>query len=217
MSAPKPAASLYLPEAFAERDLGLLHDLIESHAFGLLIAPGEGGAPLIAHVPFLVDRERGAHGTLRAHIARANPMRRALDGSTPVVAVFNGPHGYVSPGWYSSRNDVPTWNYAVVHAHGTPRAIEDQAEMLALLGRLAEVNERGQPEPWRVDELSPERLGELLPAIIGFEIEITRLEGKLKLSQNRKPEDREGALRGLAARDTPDDRGLVALMTRPRA
>jgi len=206
-------ASLYLPQAFAERDIPLLHDLIDTHAFGTLTACDEGGVPVIAHLPFVLDRGRGPYGTLRAHIARANPIRRALERGAPLVAVFSGPHAYVSPGWYASRNDVPTWNYAVAHVHGTARLL-DEAGLLALLARLAEVNEEGQPEPWSMAEVSAKRLGELLPAIVGFEIEIARIDGKFKLSQNRRQGDREGTIRGLSARGKPDDRALVALMTR---
>ncbi|WP_441292455.1 FMN-binding negative transcriptional regulator [Sorangium sp. KYC3313] len=208
--------SIYLPRAFEAHDLAELHDLIEAHSFGMLIAPGEDGVPMIAHLPFLLERDSGPHGTLLAHVARANPIRRALDGSTPVLAVFRGPHGYISPGWYASRDDVPTWNYAVVHAHGAPRAIEDHDALLALLARLSDVNERGQPEPWSVAELSPEKRSALLPAIVGFSMEITRIEAKLKLSQNRRPEDGDGAIAGLRARGTPDDRALAEVMERAR-
>jgi transcriptional regulator len=208
--------SIYLPRAFEAPDLADLHDLIDAHSFGMLIAPGEDGVPMIAHLPFLLERDSGPHGTLLAHVARANPIRRALDGSTPVLAVFRGPHGYISPGWYASRDDVPTWNYAVVHAHGAPRAIEDHDALLALLARLSDVNERGQPEPWSVAELSPEKGAALLPAIVGFSMEITRIEAKLKLSQNRRPEDRDGAIAGLRARGTPDDLALAEAMERAR-
>src|SRR6185437_9901988 len=207
-------ASVYLPKVFAEHDAGLLHDLIDAHSFGMLIAPpGPDGMPMIAHLPFLLDRSRGPQGTLLAHVARANPVLRAVETGAPVVAVFRGPHGYISPNWYTSRDEVPTWNYAVVHAQGTPRLL-DEPELLDALARLAAVHERGQPDPWTLDDLTPETKGELLPAIAGFAVEITKLEGKLKLSQNRKPEDRDGAIRGLRERGAPDDVAMVALMTR---
>jgi transcriptional regulator len=213
MSAP---ASIYLPQTFAEHDLGVVHDLIEAHSFGMLIASAEGGVPMIAHLPFLLDRSRGPRGTLLAHVARANPLRLALDAGAPVVAVFRGPHGYVSPNWYASRDEVPTWNYAVVHAHGVARPLDDD-ELLDLLARLAAVHERGQPDPWSLADLTPETMSQLFPAIVGFAMEITALESKLKLSQNRRDEDREGALRGLRERGTPDDLALVALMARQPA
>jgi transcriptional regulator len=203
-------ASLYLPAVFEERDLALLHELIEAHPFGLLVAPGDGPLPFLGHLPFLLDRTQGPWGTLLVHVARANPIRHALEAGRPVLAVFRGPHGYVSPGWYTSRDQVPTWNYAVVHAHATPRAL-DQEGLVASLAGLAAVHERGQPDPWTLADLTPERMGELTLAIAGFALTITALEGKLKLSQNRKPEDREGALRGLEARGDVD---LAALMRR---
>ena len=115
---------MYLPKAFAEPDLATLHDLVEAHAFGVLVVPSAAGPPEISHLPFLLDRTRGPHGTLYAHTARANPIWRGFDGRAGALAVFQGPHGYVSPSWYASRDDVPTWNYAVVHAHGAPRLIE---------------------------------------------------------------------------------------------
>jgi transcriptional regulator len=209
MSAP----SVYLPRSFEEHDLGLLHELIEAHSFGMLIAAGPGGAPMLAHLPFVLDRARGPQGTLLVHVARANPVRALLEGGAPVLAVFRGPHGYVSPGWYTSRDEVPTWNYAVVHVHASPRLLDD-AELLSSLAALAAVHEQGQPDPWTLADLTTETLGELFPAIAGFALTITALEAKLKLSQNRKADDREGAIRGLAARGAPDDAALVALMRR---
>jgi transcriptional regulator len=206
--------SIYLPRVFEELDRGVLHDLIDRHSFGMLVAAGEGGVPMIAHLPFLLDRGLGPHGTLFAHVARANPIADALGAGAPVLAVFRGPHGYVSPTWYTTRDEVPTWNYAVVHAHAAPRLLDDQG-LCDMLGRLAAAHERG-PDAWTLADLTPETMAELLPAIAGFALTITALEGKLKLSQNRRPEDKEGALRGLRARGGPDDEELVALMTRSR-
>ncbi len=208
-------ASIYLPQTFAERDLDRLHDLIDAYAFGMLVAPAAAPAegPMIAHVPFVLDRGCGPRGTLLAHVARANPVLASIETGAPVVAVFRGPHGYVSPGWYASRDEVPTWNYVVVHAVGTPRVLDDR-ELLDVLARLAAIHESGQPDPWTLADLTPETMGELFPAIAGFAIEIASIEGKLKLSQNRRPEDREGAIRGLRERGGPDDVEMVALMTR---
>jgi transcriptional regulator len=212
MTAP---ASIYLPSSFAEHDLGLLHDLIEAHSFGMLVTTeaGAGAAPMIAHLPFLLDRGQGPQGTLLVHVARANPIRSALAAGAPVLAVFRGPHGYVSPGWYTSRDTVPTWNYAVVHVHAAPRVLDDH-ELLASLAGLAATHERGEPEPWTLADLTAETLGELFPAIAGFALTVTAIEGKLKLSQNRRPSDREGVLRGLLRRGAADDASLAELMRR---
>jgi transcriptional regulator len=203
--------SIYLPKVFEEHDRGVLHDLIDRHSFGMLIAAGDGGVPMIAHVPFLSDRRLGPHGTLFVHVARANPIADALGAGAPVLAVFRGPHAYVSPTWYTTRDEVPTWNYAVVHAHATPRRLDDQA-LRDMLARLAAAHERG-PNAWTLADLTPATMAELLPAIAGFALTVTALEGKLKLSQNRRPEDREGAIQGLRARGGPDDEELVSLMT----
>jgi transcriptional regulator len=202
--------TLYLPKAFEETDLGLVHELIEAYPFGMLVAPGDGPLPFLAHLPFLLDRAEGPQGTLLVHVARANPIRHALEAAAPVLAVFRGPHAYVSPRWYTSRDEVPTWNYAVVHAHATPRALDEEGLVASLAG-LARVHERGQPDAWTLADLTPETMEKLTGAIAGFALTITSLEGKLKLSQNRKPADREGALRGLEARGETD---LVALMRR---
>ena len=202
--------SLYLPKAFEATDRDLLHDLIEAHAFGMLITPGD--PPMIAHLPFLLDRKAGPHGTLFTHVARANPIRQALEAGAPVLAVFRGPHGYVSPTWYTTRDEVPTWNYAVVHVHATPRLLDDDG-LREGLAALAAVYEAGRADPWTLDDLTAETMGELFPAIAGFALTITALEGKLKLSQNRRPEDREGALRGLRERGEAE---LVALMSRAK-
>lgn len=210
-----PPASVYLPQVFAEHDLGLLHDLIDAYSFGMLLVAGGGTAPTIAHLPFLLDRARGPRGTLTFHVARANPIRGALEAGAPVIAVFRGPHGYVSPGWYTSRDKVPTWNYAVVHAHGAAHLLDD-GELLASLAGLAAVHERAQPEPWTLADLTSETMAELFPAIAGFAMEITALEAKLKLSQNQSPANHDGVIRGLRARGAPDDAALVSLMTRPR-
>jgi transcriptional regulator len=210
---PVGGPSIYLPKPFEEHDLALLHEIIEAYSFGMLVAPASAGPPMIGHLPFLLHRAEGPQGTLLLHVARANPLRALLEEGAPVLAVFRGPHGYVSPGWYTSRDEVPTWNYAVVHAHASPRPL-DEAELVASLASLAAIHERGQPDPWTLADLGAETRGRLLPAIAGFALTITALEGKLKLSQNRKPEDREGALRGIAARGAPDDAALAALMRR---
>jgi transcriptional regulator len=207
---------MYLPHAFARSDVAELHAFIGAYPFGTLVVPvaGAGSAPEVSHLPFFVDESRG-RAALVSHVARANPIWRAFDGR-PALAIFHGPHGYVSPAWYTSRNEVPTWNYAVVHVQGTPRLLETDGELLAALRALVERNERGRADPWSVDELIPDTYAELSQAIVGFEIPIERLEGKFKLSQNRKPEDRDGAILGLEARGTPEDRALAKLMRRVR-
>jgi transcriptional regulator len=204
---------MYLPKQFSEPSLPRLHGLIDAYGFGALIVGREDGSLEIAHVPFCVDRTRGPRGTLFGHVARANPIWRLFEGRTEVTVVFVGPHGYVSPAFYTSRTEhVPTWNYAVVHALGVPRLLPEKEDAMGVLARLVTQNESPRADPWRMDELEPAKRDELLQHIVVFEIEITRLEGKFKLSQNREQPDRRGALRGITERGDPLDGALAELM-----
>lgn len=174
--------------------------LIDAHPLGAWVCHGEGG--LVAnHVPFVLDRSRGAHGTLMCHVARANPVWRALGAGVPSVVMFRGPQAYISPGWYPGKAEhgkvVPTWNYVAANAHGTARVVDDPDWLLGLLNRLAQVHESGRPEPWRVDDAPADYTGKLLRAIVGIEIPIERLESKLKASQDEALEDRQGTVAGL--------------------
>lgn len=195
---------MYLPPAFAEPDAAKLWKLVAAHPFATLVAAGD--APDIAHLPLLADSTRGV---LLGHVARANPLAARLDGGR-VTAVFHGPHGYVSPRWYRSPGQVPTWNYAVVHARGTARHT-DAKGLLRILAGLAAAFEDGE-RPWRMREVEPADLADMLEDIVGFEIAVDDLVGKLKLSQNRAPEDRAGVRAALRARDTEADRALLAWM-----
>lgn len=203
---------MYNPKAFRETDTRRLHDLIDAHPFGMLVVPGESDVE-IAHVPFLLDRGAGPLGTLRLHVSRANPVWRAAAGGRPVVAVFRGPDAYVSASWYESPSEqVPTWNYAVVHAHG--RAAEPMAteELRRLLADLAAAHESAERNPWRMEIVRPGLVAELLEEIVGLSIPVERLDGKFKLSQNRSAEDRARVRRALAARGGPGDSEMVRRM-----
>lgn len=203
---------MYNPRLFRETDTGRLFDLIEEYSFGMLIVAGDGGSPEITHVPFLLDRHAGPSGALRCHVARANPVWKLAQGR-PVTAVFNGPHGYVSPRWYERPTEqVPTWNYAVVHAHGRAEAPLPREELRRLLVDLAAANERGAASPWTMEAMVPGRAGEMLEGIVGIAISIERLEGKLKLSQNRSPEDRARVRRALAERGSAEDLAMLRWM-----
>src|SRR5438477_12570684 len=136
---------MYVPPHFAESDPATLHDFIEGHSFGLLVSQ-VGGVPFASHLPFLIDRTTGPHGTLLGHMARANPHWRELAGQT-ALAVFSGAHAYVSPTWYEAANVVPTWNYVAVHATGRAELVEDRDDLLAILRRSVAVYEAGMPRP----------------------------------------------------------------------
>jgi transcriptional regulator len=203
---------MYSPELFRERDPDRLFGLIDAHPFGTLLAPGGDGGLSIAHVPFLLDRGAGPHGRLRLHVARANPIWRDAAAGRPLVAVFHGADAYVSAAWYEHPEEqVPTWNYTVVHAHGRG-AIMTPDELRRLLADLAAAHESAAPGAWRVDLLDPQFVTDLLEEIVGIAIEVQRLDGKFKLSQNRSPADRARVARALAQRGGPDDRELVAWM-----
>lgn len=189
---------MYLPAHFKEDDPERIAALIRDNAFGMLVTAPEG-RPFVSHLPFLFERGPGAQGSLRGHMARTNPHWRHLGSGAEALVVFQGPHAYISPSWYASPG-VPTWNYAVAHLRGTPRLIENESELEALLERQTSVHEQDMPCPWKPD-LVGERRSRLLGMIVGFEIEISEIQAKFKLSQNRPAEDRSriaAELRGSA-------------------
>ncbi len=203
---------MYVPPAFAEENPETLHALIRSHDFGLLLTVVDG-APFGTHLPFMLDAERGEKGTLVAHMARANPHWRSFDGAAEALVVFQGPHAYVSPSWYDPANNaVPTWNYAVVHAYGVPRILDDPGEVRARQERLVDVQEAGMAAPWRMDSQPENYLAGMLKGIVAFEIPIARLEGKFKLNQNHPEGNRRGAIAGLKARGGAGEIAVAALM-----
>ena len=200
---------MYVPPHFAVTEQAAAHDLVERHSFGLLVSR-LGGEPFATHLPFLLDRTAGPHGALLGHMARANPQWRDLAGQT-VLAVFSGPHAYVSPTWYEAANVVPTWNYVAVHATGRAELVEDRGELLAVLRRSAAVYEAGMPAPWSPDAAGP-YVEKLLGHIVGFRIAIDRLEGKMKLNQNHPAERRAKVARALTDRGGEDALAVAALM-----
>ena len=200
---------MYIPAHFVETDPAALHAFIERYSFGLLVTPVDG-LPFATHLPFLLDRTGGAHGTLIGHVARANPQWRQAGGQT-ALAVFSGPHAYISPAWYEAENVVPTWNYTAVHASGPVEVIEEPAALLGIVERTVATFEAGRPSPWSFDTRGP-FVDRLLGQIVGFRIPIERLEGKRKLSQNHPPERRAKVVRALAAQGGADAREIAEMM-----
>jgi transcriptional regulator len=195
---------------FREERIEVQHALIRAHPFGAMVTVGADG--LVAnHFPFIIDAQASPLGTLRAHMARANGQWKELDGSREAVIIFQGHHGYVTPSWYPAKAEtgkvVPTWNYALVHVYGKPRPIEDKEWLLKHVTELTDVNEASQPVPWAVSDAPEEFVSALVKAIVGIEIEITRIEGKWKMSQNQPEQAREGVVRGLTAQ--ADERSLA--------
>lgn len=206
---------MYLPAQFEETRLDVLHALIRAHPLGTLVTVTAEGLAA-NHVPFEIDPEPAPFGTLRAHVARANPVWRTSAGDAQALVVFQGPQAYISPGWYATRRAsgkvVPTWNYAVVHAHGALRAVHDRAWLRALVERLTERHEAARAEPWKLADAPADYIERMLGAIVGLELRVTRLIGKWKASQNRPRADRDGAVQGLRALDDAQAREMARLI-----
>ena len=202
---------MYIPDAFAETDRDRLHDLIEVYDFALLITPGDP-MPMVSHLPFVLDRTAGPKGTLQAHMARGNPQWQSFAGEALVV--FRGPHSYVSPTWYApDAPAVPTWNYAVIEAYGTPRIVDDAHVLRAQQERLVAAHEAGRAPPWNMESQPPAYIEGMLKGIVGFEIPIDRLEGKFKLSQNRTVADQRRVAQALNDSGSEDGQALAQLMS----
>ncbi len=206
---------MYLPKSFQIEDLAELHAFMQAYNFATLVTQHDG-APFASHLPFMLDAERGPHGTLLAHMARANPQWRDFAAGSQALVIFQGPHAYISPSWYETHPSVPTWNYAVVHVYGTPQIVEDHATLHHMLETLVDTHEAAFAQPWRM-ELPPDYLDKMMRAVVGFEIEITRLEGKLKLSQNRSEHDQQRVAAALEHSESPLDRDLAELMGSTKA
>jgi transcriptional regulator len=205
---------MYLPAHFEEQRVEVLHALVRSHPLGLLVMGGARGLTADS-VPFMLDPQPAPHGTLIAHVARANPLWR--EAGAEVLVVFQGAQAYVSPGWYPSKAEhgkvVPTWNYMMVQARGRLRAIEDPVALHALVSRLTARHEASRPAPWKVTDAPEDYVASMLKAIVGIEIELTALIGKWKVSQNRSAADREGVARGLGEVPGDDARAMGAAVS----
>ena len=190
---------MYQPDVFREERMEILHSFIRAHPLATLITAGAGGI-LANLVPFtLVDG--GEKGTLRAHVAKANDQVDALRSGSETLVVFQGPDAYITPSWYVSKREhgrvVPTWNYAVVQARGTPRVIDDPDWLRAQIQNLTATQEQKRPTPWNVNDAPEPFITGQIKAIIGVEISISKIEGKWKVSQNRSAADRQGVEEGL--------------------
>lgn len=203
---------MYLPEAFREDRAPVLRELIRAHPLGLLITHGAGGLS-VSPVPFALHDDGGPFGTLRAHLARANPQWRDLDGEAEALVAFPGPQAYVTPSWYATKAEtgrvVPTWNYVLVEARGPARAVEDAGWLRTQVEGLTAAREAGRPAPWAVADAPAPFVEAQLRGIVGVEIPLAALTGKWKASQNRSEADREGVAGGLAAEGEAALAGLV--------
>lgn len=204
---------MYLPAHFEETRPEVLQQLIRDHSLAALVTLGPDGLDA-NHIPLELDPGPAPFGTLRGHVARANPVWRDFSRDIEALAVFQGPQAYISPAWYQTKREtgkvVPTYNYIVVHAYGPIRVVEDRAWLRELVERLTSRHESGRPEPWKVTDAPAEFVEQMLGAIVGIEIPLTRLRGKWKVSQNRPSADRDGVVKGLREVNDSDARAMSA-------
>ena len=208
---------MFIPEHFAQRRIEVLHELMRTRPLATLVTLSPQGLNA-NHVPLHLSQEPAPFGTLRGHVARENPIWQDFDADAEVLAVFHGPEAYITPSWYPSKKRtgkvVPTWNYAVVHAYGRMKVIEEAAWLRAQLEALTAQNEAAFAQPWHLDDAPPDYIARLTEAIVGLEIPITRLMGKWKTGQNQPKEDRAGVAQGLSASaGMTDAAAMAALMT----
>jgi transcriptional regulator len=196
---------MYVPAHFAEDRIPFLHDAIRASGLATLVTLTEDGL-IASHVPLLIDPEPAPYGTLIGHIARPNPQKKQAIGEA--LAIFLGPDGYITPSYYATKREtgkvVPTWNYSAIHAYGTLRFIDDPAHLLDIVTRLTNRHEGPRDAPWAVSDAPADFVQGMLKGIVGFELTITRLQGKWKMSQNRPAADRTGVVEGLNKDGQPD-------------
>lgn len=201
---------MYVPSSFREDRPEKLHSFIKSYSFGTLFS-GAGNQPQASHLPFLLDEKAGGQGTLIGHMARANAHWQSLEGQE-VLAIFQGPHAYISPTWYEEPETVPTWNYVAVHVYGRYVPVTDEKKLRSILEKTVGVYESSMPKPWDMKGLSEPFFEKMIKMIVGFEIEINRIEGKWKLNQNHSETRRQKVIRALAQQGKPNELEIAKLM-----
>ncbi len=205
---------MYTPAPFKIEDRKALVAFMRQHSFATIVTH-DGAVPHATHMPVVLRENEGPHGTLVSHMARGNPQWLHFENGQEVLVIFTGPHTYVSPAFYKTSPQVPTWNYTAVHAYGVPRIVNDHAQFAAMLRELIEFYEAPRANRWS-GELPDDYRDKLMMGIVGVEIEITKIEGKFKLSQNRNEEDRQGVIAALAASVDHGDQDVAAMMRRLR-
>jgi transcriptional regulator len=208
---------MYLPPHFREDRIEILREHMRQHPLATLVTVGAAGL-VASHIPMIHDAEPAPWGTLTGHLARANPQWEEHRTDTEALAIFSGPQAYISPGWYPSREQtgrvVPTWNYAVVHAHGTLATHTDPEWLRAHVTRLTAIHETGFDPPGSPGDAPASFIEGMLRGIVGLELRITRLEGKWKVNQNRTAEERAGVIEALEQRGDETSRAMAALIRR---
>jgi transcriptional regulator len=206
---------MYIPRHNQEKRVAVMQALMVSHPLATLVTLGAQGL-FASHIPMVFDNDGSEFGVLKAHVSRANAQWRDFTPAVDALAIFAGHQHYVSPSWYSENGEhaqeVPTWNYAVVHAYAPLKVIEDRQWLLAHVNRLTNIHESGFPVPWRVSDAPEDFIASLLKGIVGLELPIQRLEGKWKVSQNRTETERQGVIDGLTRLNTPESLAMKDLV-----
>jgi transcriptional regulator len=210
---------MYIPKHFEETRLPVIHGLIEAHPFGSLITMGASGL-IASHIPMVLERNGTSPSVLRGHLSRANSQWKEFNPEMEALAIFSGPHHYITPTWYAEKAEtgkvVPTWNYAVAHAYGRVNIHQASDWLLAHLDTLTNIHEGGNETPWKLADAPEEYVSVMMKGIVGFELEITRLEGKWKMSQNRPDADRQRVAEGLGELGTESSQAVKALIDERR-
>jgi transcriptional regulator len=205
---------MYIPRVNKEERVFVLHKLMEDQPFASLITVGSSGL-FASHIPMVLE-QNGAMGQLKGHISRANTQWRDYTPSVEALAIFSGPQHYITPTWYPEKQEtgkvVPTWNYVVVHAYGHLKVIEDGEWLMAHLQRLTSIHEAESAIPWKISDAPADYITSQIKGIVGLEMDIARLEGKWKVSQNRSAEDRKGVAQGLSELNTTESLAMKALV-----
>jgi|1186.fasta_scaffold229043_2 transcriptional regulator len=207
---------MFQPDHFRVDDVAEMHALMRARPFAALVSAGPLGL-YGTHLPTVLKSE-GPNGVIECHLSRANPHWKDLAGGGEAMLIFQGPEGYITPNWYATKAEtgkaVPTWNYAVVHAYGRPAMMKEKDWLLRHVTELSAQQERSEARPWEVSDAPASYIDVMLRGIVGFRFEITRLEGKWKMSQNRDTQDRVGVIEGLKARASGDDLAIADAVMR---
>jgi transcriptional regulator len=206
---------MYTPKKFVQSDPAQLLAFMRENNFAMLVTAHPQRGISASHLPFLIEQDTGSH-KLFTHMAEANPQWRELEGRAQVMVVFTGPHAYITPRWYTKDGYVPTWNYTAVHAYGAAQLVADPDRCTALIERTVRAHEHGAGA-WSIARLEAERFASLQRRIVHVEIDVDRIEGKFKLSQDKPEPEREALITGLQAEGSPAALAVAELMRRHRA
>ena len=206
---------MYIPKHFQQDDIDVLKKLINEYPLATIVINGHNGLNA-SHIPFYLNADSSGKTLLQGHIAKANSLWQECEDDAQVICIFHGPQTYISPNWYETKKEhgkvVPTWNYISVHAHGTLRLIHDANWKLAQINHLTRQSESEQTVPWSVSDAPPEFIEKLLPAIVGIEIAVEKLEGQWKLSQNQPEKNQSGVIKGLTSSGKYNDSVIAQLI-----